>query len=100
MPQQSTGTTPAQRSARYRLTFTGTWNAASHSNDFPASAHFSPLVGATHDANAVFWREGVAASRGIQDMAERGRTSPLDEEIGTAIRGGTADHLWIGGGID
>jgi hypothetical protein len=92
--------TPTQRSARYRLTFTSSWSAATHPNDFPSTAHFSALVGATHDASATFWREGASATRGIQDMAERGRTSPLDQEVEAAIRAGTADRVWIGGGID
>jgi spondin N len=41
----------------------------------------------------------MVATQGIQDMAERGRTSPLDQEIEAAIRGGSADRVWIGSGI-
>ena len=47
---------------------------APHPLDFPSSAHFSPLIGATHTAEVGFWREGGAASDGIIDMAERGLT--------------------------
>ena len=85
--------------ARYRLTFDATWSAATHPTDFPNTAHFSSLIGATHDGSASFWREGVPASPGIQDMAERGRTTPLDQEIDAAIRSGSAERTWTGSGI-
>ncbi len=89
----------ASATARYRVTFQGTWSAASHPVDFPSTAHFSPLVGGTHNAAARFWSEGLAASTGIKDMAERGRTTPLDQEVEIAITAGTAEHLLVGGGI-
>ena len=66
--------------ARYQVTFQGTWSAASHPVDLPSTAHFSPLVGGTHNASARFWNEGLLASTGIKAMAERRRTSPLDQE--------------------
>ena len=66
---------------------------------FPSTAQFSPLVGGTHNASARFWSEGLAASTGIKDMAERGRTTPLDQEVEIAIAAGTAEHLLVGGGI-
>lgn len=87
-------------SARYRVTFESTWSAATHSVDFPSSAHFSALVGGTHNQTAVFWREGLPASAGIKDMAERGRTTPLDHEITAAIVAGAAERLLLGGAID
>ncbi len=82
--------------ARYRATFDSTWSAVSHPIEFPATAHFSPLIGGTHNGEIVFWREGELASQGIKDMAERGQTSPLEQEINTAIRGGAAEFV-IGG---
>jgi len=85
--------------ARYRVTFEATWSAATHPVDFPPGAHFSALVGATHGASVTFWRDGAPASDGIRDMAERGRTTPLDREVTAAIDAGTAEHLLIGGAI-
>lgn len=85
--------------ARYRLTFTATWSAATHPIDFPSTAHFSNLVGGTHTNAVSFWSEGAIATQGIQDMAERGRTTPLDQEIAAAVRAGTAGAVWTGGGI-
>jgi hypothetical protein len=89
----------APDSARYRLTFESTWTATTHPVDFPSAAHFSALVGGTHDSTATFWREGGLATSGIRDMAERGRTSPLDDEIDAAVRAGRAGAVFTGGQI-
>jgi hypothetical protein len=86
--------------ARYRLAFDATWSGATHPVDFPSAAHFSSLVGGTHDASVSFWREGELATQGVQDMAERGRTSPLDQEVEAAIRNGSAERVWIGSDIN
>ena len=86
--------------AVYTVTFTGTWSATTHPLDFPSNAHFSGLIGATHNDNVVFWRPGQLASPGIQDMAERGRKSPLSEEVDTAISAGAARFKLSGDGID
>lgn len=91
--------TASQASARYRVTFQSTWTERSHPIDFPSSAHFSPLVGGTHSDAARFWGEGQLASTGIKDMAERGRTSPIDQEVEAAIAAGTAERVFIGGAI-
>jgi len=100
-PTPAPAPTPATAppTARYHVTFEATWSAASHPQEFPLSAHFSPLIGATHTAQVGFWREGAAASDGIIDMAERGLTTRLSNEINTAIAAGTAEHLVTGGNI-
>lgn len=89
----------APTTAKYRVTFLATWSATSHPAEFPASAHFSPLVGGTHAAQTTFWREGVPASTGIKDMAERGLTSTLSQEIIAAIGAGSAQHAFTGDAI-
>lgn len=104
MTQPSPVATPAPvpeapSTARYRVTFDATWTAATHRQDFPSNAHFSPLVGATHTAQVSFWREGALATEGIRGMAERGSRLALDEEIRTAIAAGTAQHLLAADGI-
>src|SRR5262245_14146734 len=85
--------------ARYRATFQATWAAATHPVDFPASAHFSPLVGGTHNSQVSFWRDGAIATDGIKDMAERGLTATLSTEINAAISAGTAQHVFTGGNV-
>ena len=96
----TTPSDPSAASARYRVTFRAAWSAATHPIDFPTNPHFSPLVGATHATSVSFWREGALATPGMKDMAERGRTSPLDTEMRAAISAGTADQLIVGGDID
>ena len=90
---------PAPATARYRITFQSTWTPATHPVDYPVSAHFSPLIGGTHNGSAIFWREGALASDGIKDMAERGLTATLSQEVTAAIAGGTAERVITGGGL-
>ncbi len=85
--------------ANYRVTFVSTWSDTSHPVQFPTSAHFSGLIGATHSDQVEFWREGQLASPGIQAMAELGSKSPLDGEITSAILAGTARDTISGGAI-
>ncbi|MEQ1907759.1 MAG: spondin domain-containing protein [Vicinamibacterales bacterium] len=99
IPTPTPTPTPAPPTARYHVTFDGTWSASSHPLEFPSSAHFSPLIGATHTAQVGFWHEGGAASDGIIDMAERGLTTRLSNEISAAIAAGTAERLVTGGNI-
>jgi len=89
----------ATPTARYEVRFDATWSAASHPISFPANAHWSSLIGGTHDASVHFWNAGELATQGIQDMAERGLTSPLDLEVEAAITTGHAGEVIRGGGI-
>jgi hypothetical protein len=90
----------ASPTAQYTVRFESTWSATTHPVDFPSNAHFSPLVGGTHDARVRFWRAGEPASAGIQAMAEAGQISPLDDEIKAAIGAGRADRLLLGPDTD
>lgn len=92
-------TPPAPQTTRYRVTVEALWSAAAHPQDFPSNPHFSPLVGATHAGAVQFWQEGVSATDGIRDMAERGLTARLEAEVRTAIDAGTAQLLLRGGDI-
>lgn len=85
--------------ATYTVTFTSTWSATSHPLDFPANAHFSGLIGATHSGAILWWREGQPASPGIQAMAELGSKDPLRDEIAAGIASGMARSELSGGGI-
>jgi len=100
VPTPNPAPTPTAATARYHVTFESSWRRETHPTDFPANAHFSRLVGATHSSRVRFWQDGGPASQGIQDMAERGRTSPLDAEVQAAISAGTAYSLILGGAID
>jgi len=80
----------AAQTTEYRVTFTATWSAETHPDDFPGFSHFSPLIGGTHDEGVTFWDVGDLASLGIQRMAEWGSQTPLDEEVEAAIAAGHA----------
>ena len=79
--------TPAQgkaQSAAYRVTFEGRWTTAATPDGVPGGAHFSPLIGAVHNDQVTFWREGGTASTGIESMAEVGGTNALKTDITAA----------------
>lgn len=78
------GVASAQPAATYRVTFEATWSAASHPAAFPSDAHFSPPVGATHEASVSLWSPGGLASPGMEQMAETGATALLNTEIAAA----------------
>jgi hypothetical protein len=83
----------------YNVTFTATWSAETHPDDFPSNPHFSGLIGASHNDEVTFWEIGGIASPGIKNMAETGGKNPLTLEIGEAILEKTAMELVSGGGI-
>lgn len=85
--------------ARYRVEFQSSWSQATHPDGWTAGAHWSGLVGATHNADVHFWREGERASEGIRLMAERGQQATLLAEVTPAIAAGTAHLKLAGGGI-
>ena len=83
----------------YSVTFDATWSQATHPTDWPSNAHFSSLIGGTHNANVKFWEQGAMATVGIQLMAERGATQPLRDEVNTAIAAGNAYAVIAGPAI-
>lgn len=85
--------------AQYQVVFDATWSQLTHPTNWPTSAHFSGLVGGTHNTNVHFWRDGETASEGIRLMAELGQQTPLLNEIAPAITNGTAHFQLAGGGI-
>jgi hypothetical protein len=86
-------------SARYRVTFAASWSASTHPNAYPSSAHFSPLIGATHATQTSLWGPGALATPGIEQMAETGATSLLIGEVNDLISQGAAGQVVSGGGV-
>lgn len=80
-------------SARYRVVFERTWSDTTHPKDFPLLAHFSPVIGATHDEGFALFAEGATATPGIEKLCEEGKHQPLDAEIRSAIAGGHVGSL-------
>ncbi|HUU45107.1 MAG TPA: spondin domain-containing protein [Acidobacteriota bacterium] len=85
--------------AIYDLTFTATWSATTHPENFPGNPHFSSLAGATHSAAVSFWSVGELATTGIKNVAEGGNPGVLLDEVADAIDAGTAEFSLLGGGI-
>ncbi|UOQ53793.1 spondin domain-containing protein [Hymenobacter cellulosivorans] len=88
----------SEPTALYRVTFEATWSAATHPGNYPAGAHFSPLIGVshTHDAGASLFQPSLPASPGIKNMAELGNNTALRTEINTLIAQGKAFRLLDG----
>ncbi len=94
-----TDTGSTATTARYRLRFEATWSGATHITDFPGNPHFSPLTGAVHNQQVVFWSQGQNASDGIEVMAETGGVSTFVSEVNAAIDEGYASAVINGGGV-
>lgn len=98
-PSRASDCRAPESAVSYRVTFASTWSAQTHPEGFPASAHYSGLHGATHHAGWSLWRSGGTATPGIERMAERGKSSPLKDEIRDAIRAGDAGMEIRGDGL-
>ena len=87
----------SQSTADYNISLTTIWNAADHTS-VPGGAHWSALVGATHNTANQFVELGVVSpmTNGIKDMAETGATGNFSSEVTTAIGGGLADQYVVG----
>ncbi len=86
-------------SATYTVTFESTWSATTHPDNFPANAHFSGLIGGTHDSTVTFWQSGELATLGIKSVAEFGSKFALTNEVVAAQTAGSAEYLLSGGFI-
>jgi hypothetical protein len=83
--------------AHYQVVFNATWSQQTVPTNWPSGAHFSGLVGGTHNANVHFWRDGETASVGIRLMAEQGQKPVLLNEV--ALAGTNAQIQLTGSGI-
>ena len=71
--------------AVYSLDFVSNWSASTHPTDYPPAAHWSSLVGATHNSNVSFWKLGELASEGVKNVAELGQSAVFFQEVNQAI---------------
>lgn len=83
----------------YKLTFTSNWNAQQFPTNFPQTAHFSGLIGLTHNEQVRIFQRSQLASQGIIQMAETGSKNQLSTEIRTHINNGNSDKVLDGPGI-
>ncbi|MDJ0790025.1 MAG: spondin domain-containing protein [Myxococcota bacterium] len=71
----------AAQVADYEVTFEAFWNQTDHPTGFPASPHFSPIIGASHGAGDSYWEPGSPASSAIEAVAEEGNRAQLEAII-------------------
>ena len=88
----------------YEVTFTGTWTAKSHPQEYPeggvlSSPHFSGLIGASHNDGYALFAEGSPPTPGLERLSEMGKHSPLDSEVMAAVEQGKATHLFESGAL-
>lgn len=89
----------ADETARYTVRVDATWTAGTHPVDYPGDAHFSGIVGATHNADYAIFKDGDIATDGLEALSERGAHSPLDDEIKAVIGKGNAGALFESGAL-
>lgn len=78
----------AQSEATYSVTFMSNWTQTAHphsSGNLPGNAHWSKLVGATHNDQVVFVEMGGLATPGVEDIAELGSNTIFFTEVNSAI---------------
>ena len=92
-PVAQAGDMEMGETARYRVEFERTWSSDSHPQDFPLLAHFSPVIGVTHDSGFELVAKGGTATPGLEKLCEEGKHQPLDAEVRGAIAGGHAGAL-------
>lgn len=80
----------------YNVTFQINWNSQDFPTDYPNNDHFSKLIGWSHKPNNTFFKVGTISSQGIEDMAELGATTPLDNELATKIANNEGLAYYIG----
>ena len=97
----ASGATHAQdETATYTITFEGLWTVDDITDIvMPAGAHFTQVIGATHNSDTTIWVSGGTASAGVEDVAELGVVTALVGEIGqnanadAVVRAGSSVNL-------
>ena len=92
----------SQATASYNITFSSVWENetidpinGNSTTSVPGNAHWSNLVGATHNSSYTMVEMGSLASTGIKDVAERGVNTALMAEVMNQVNTiGNADQ-WL-----
>ena len=89
-----------EETATYQVSFVFNWNSTDFPNEYPSSAHFSPLVGWVHEIDHPYFKEGEFASSGIEQMAETGSTNTLESELQALINQDKGLKTYTGSGLN
>lgn len=79
--------------ATYKITFTPRWSETNFPTNFPGGAHFTALIGGTHNDQVVFWMPARNASDGLEEVAETGNQGTFQTEIEAAKVDGKAEFV-------
>ena len=85
--------------AEYTVIVKSTWTKTTHPFEYPSGAHFSGLIGASHNAKYSVFAVGRRPTPGLEHLSEEGKHSPLDTEIQSAIDQGNALMEFESGGL-
>src|SRR5438105_14947244 len=85
--------------AEYTLIVKSLWTKSNFPLDYPDDAHFSGLIGASHNSRYSIFAIGRKPTRGLERLYEEGKHSPLNDEIQAAIDAGNALLLVETGGL-
>lgn len=95
-----TSVAAAQQPVNFQMRYDSHWSNSTHPGAYPAGAHYSPLIGGTHNGMVQFWQPGTLATNGIEVMAETGNPNPLRSEVQSAIAAGNAGEVIQGPGLN
>jgi hypothetical protein len=80
-----------QSTASYDISFISSWEheiidptSGNSTSDIPENAHWSNLVGTTHNSNFTLLKMGTLASLGIKNVAESGNNTALFNEVNSS----------------
>jgi hypothetical protein len=91
-----------QSQANYTIKLTSNWSQETHprpSGSLPSNAHWSRLVGATHNDQITFWDLSELATTGIKNIAEIGNNDQFFTEVNVAINNGFAGSIINGNSL-
>lgn len=83
----------------YTVIIKSTWTRTTHPYQYPSGAHFSGMIGASHNAKYSIFAVGRRPTRGLERLSEEGKHSPLNDEIKAAIGQGNALEEFESGGL-
>src|SRR6266702_2458379 len=71
-PRPARPTAPAE----YTVIVKSTWTKTTHPFEYPSGAHFSGMIGASHNAKYSVFAVGRRPTPGLERLSEEGKHSP------------------------
>ena len=105
VPQEQTnssaaGTQLASETQKYKVTFDVNWTNDTHASTLPPGPHLSPMVVVTHSSAGELFTSGQTATDGVEQMAETGATSILQQELQTKLASDGIFDFKVGKRVD